>query len=502
MSIFQIAKGYWDAHKRQVEQQQRRQRNLQFLREARMVNEDYFDNQDIDDEPEEQVEVNENDGWRNRLTFSFTIRFKGEMNVPKDVDRMNEELNWKQYTNRLMHFMRNSDFAEDCRLEKMSIYNFGELMTLLKENRLSVESFDELFNVYLSEQNTMKTPQELITKAYNQSIDHWKSSSTSDRNIMIQIHVLFNEQFCEFPELMKSMKPLIGWMNTIGYILCHYTDKVDTIDMVHNCLPSSNENTHIAQGLFDNGKNPINGSKAMMWRMAQKMYPGNEYYTEPNRKIYVQSVNNSWLLDDKDIKYQWIAHIAREMMHDPLFEWRIVGYNTSVRGTYDTDNDDNYALITIYIRNVRDRKKNTVKELKEHLERILHKLTRVEVQQIIRTVGDQGLNFLVVYMTEPEKGLQALPLPTGHPRSLNKNEYSFDIPGVGFPCDVDILDNSKEYRLFRNSNLTNVKAQHPYKLMHRFIDGTNNGFYKIEDLIEEIQGDNWTLPNVPEIKGW
>lgn len=135
------------------------------------------------------------------------------------------------------------------------------------------------------------------------------------------------------------------------------------------------------------------------------MYPGNEYYTEPNRKIYVQSVNNSWLLDDKDIKYQWIVHIAREMMHDPLFEWRIVGYNTSVRGTYNTDNDDNYALITIYIRNVRDRKKNTVKELKEHLERILHKLTRVEVQQIIRTVGDQGLNFLVVYMTEPEKGL-------------------------------------------------------------------------------------------------
>ena len=159
-------------------------------------------------------------------------------------------------------------------------------------------------------------------------------------------------------------------------------------------------------------------------------------------------------------------------------------------------------MITIYIRNVRDRKKNTVKELKEHLERILHKLTRVEVQQIIRTVGDQGLNFLVVYMTEPEKGLQALPLPTGHPRSLNKKEYSFDIPGVGFPCDVDILDNSKEYRLFRNSNLTNVKAQHPYKLMHRFIDGTNNGFYKIEDLMEEIQGDNWTLPNVPEIKGW
>ena len=68
----------------------------------------------------------------------------------------------------------------------------------------------------------------------------------------------------------------------------------------------------------------------------------------------------------------------------------------------------------------------------------------MEVQQIIRTVGDQGLNFLVVYMTEPEKGLQALPLPAGHPRSLNKNEYSFDIPDVGFPCDVDKLSLGRE----------------------------------------------------------
>ena len=86
-------------------------------------------------------------------------------------------------------------------------------------------------------------------------------------------------------------------------------------------------------------------------------------------------------------------------------------------------------------------------------------------------------------MTEPEQGLEALSLPTGHPRSLNKIEYSFDIDDVGFPCNVDILDNTKEYRLFRNGNLTNSKAEHPFKVMSHFIDQTNNNFYKIEDLV-------------------
>lgn len=49
--------------------------------------------------------------------------------------------------------------------------------------------------------------------------------------------------------------------------------------------------------------------------------------------------------------------------------------------------------------------------------------------------------------------------------------------------------------------MTNPKAD-PFKIMSRFIDEANNNFYKIEDLVEKIQGDNWTLPNAPEIKSW
>ena len=44
MSVYQIAKGFWDAHKQTLEQQQRKLRNRQFLKEAYIVNEDYFDN--------------------------------------------------------------------------------------------------------------------------------------------------------------------------------------------------------------------------------------------------------------------------------------------------------------------------------------------------------------------------------------------------------------------------------------------------------------------------
>lgn len=44
MSIYQTAKGYWAAHKHTLEHQQRKQRNMQFLKEAYIINEDYFDN--------------------------------------------------------------------------------------------------------------------------------------------------------------------------------------------------------------------------------------------------------------------------------------------------------------------------------------------------------------------------------------------------------------------------------------------------------------------------
>ena len=443
------------------------------------------------------------DRWRNQLTFSFTIRFKGDFNSPKAVERMNKELNWKQYTNRLVYIIQNGRFAENCKFTEMSIYNFGELVNLPKE-RLTTEDFEELFCVDLTGQSYKNTPAALLTQAYNQAIDHSKSGKTYDQDITIMFKVAFNEQFCDFYDLVKSMKPVIGWTNTFAYILCQYADRVNGINIVHGRYPikSSDDTVTIVSCGFDSGKNPINGSKAMLWTMAEKMYPDNEYYCEQNRKIFVEGSKNTWLLQDDESKFLWLSHLTREMKRDTLFDWRIVGYDTSIRGTYNYNREDNYAQITVYIRNIRDKKKNTVKDLTEHLTRIIKKLTKIEVQQILSTIGDQGINFFVVYMTEPEQGLEALSLPTGHPRSLNKKEYSFVIEGVGFPCDVDILDNTKEYRLFRNSNLTNPKAEHPFKVMSHFIDQTNNNFYKIEDLVEKIQGDNWTLPNVPEIKSW
>ena len=297
-------------------------------------------------------------------------------------------------------------------------------------------------------QSHKNTPAALLTQAYNQAIDHSKSGKSYDQDITIMFKVAFNEQFCDFYDLVKSMKPVIGWTNTFAYILCQYADRVDGINIVHGRYPikSSGDTVTIVSCGFDSGKNPINCSKAMLWTMAEKMYPDNEYYCEQNGKIFVEGSKNTWMLQDDEIKFLWLSHLTREMKRDTLFDWRIVGYDTSIRGTYNSNRDDNYAQITVYIRNIRDKKKNTVKDLTEHLTRIIKKLTKIEVQQILSTIGDQGLNFFVVYMTEPEQGLEALSLPTGHPRSLNKIEYSFDIDDVGFPCDVDILDNSKEYR--------------------------------------------------------
>ena len=87
--------------------------------------------------------------------------------------------------------------------------------------------------------------------------------------------VAFNEQFCDFYDLVKSMKPVIGWTNTFAYILCQYADKVDGINIVHGRLPikSSDDTVTIVSCGFDSGKNPTNGSKSMLWTMQRKCIP-------------------------------------------------------------------------------------------------------------------------------------------------------------------------------------------------------------------------------------
>ena len=164
---------------------------------------------------------------------------------------------------------------------------------------------------------------------------------------------------------------------------------------------------------------------------------------------------------------KWMAQIVREMRHDRVFTWQIIGYDTDER----TDN-----FIAVKIMNVSQKKKNTVNEVRKHFSEVLNSLTRKN-----KFIMKNDMHELYVFFIYEGSSKYGERLP-------KSGKYNGNIEFDTLNVHYFIMDDSNSYRVFRDDKHNNVEKD-GFKVFMREVNDCLR-FQPVEMMAKEEQKRN------------